>query len=278
MKYEIRELSIGEVLDQAIKVIMDNLAPLILIAFLLQGPLALFSIIGTTFVFKFNPNANDPAALQVMTPAFGMFLAFIGLFNLLIIAPLTNAAMVHAIADAYLGKKLTVGGSFSKAVSRMLPLLGTWLLVFLATFAGTLFCIIPGILCMLWFVLATQVVVLERKAGMAAMERSRELMRGNTLKWIVLLLVLIVIAVGLSIAAAVLGRLTGQFVVRQTLASISQIFMQIVTGAVLVIFYFSARCTNENFDLERLALSFSDDVESGDSMYYDEDDDDIDLI
>ncbi len=256
MKYEIRELSIGKILDQAIKVIMDNLGVLVTIAFALQFPLAIFSVV-VMAMLQFDPG-GDPAALQAaMGPMFFIMMGVIMLLSL-IVTPITNAAMVNAIADAYLGKKPTVGGSFSRAISRFGPLIWTWILVGLATMGGLMLCVLPGILCMIWFALATQVVVLEPLSGVDAMKRSKDLMKGNFGKWFVLMLLVGAITVGISTAGQMIGQLAGNMTVAQILSSFAQIFMGLFGGAVLVIFYFSARCSNENFDLELLASSFGE--------------------
>lgn len=251
MKYEIRELSISGILDQAFKVLMDNFGVLIAIACLLQLPLALFS----TFVmssFQFDP--NDPTSIQALGGDYFVMLGVILLASL-IVTPITNAAMVNAIADAYLGHKPNVGGSFSRALGRIGPLIWTWFLVVLAIMGGLILFIIPGILCMIWFALATQVVVLEPESGFGALQRSKALMRGNAGKWFVLMILLAAIGFGIGIATQLVASLTGSFWTANLLNSLSQILASLLAGAVLVVFYFSARCSNENFDLELLASS-----------------------
>ena len=99
--------------------------------------------------------------------------------SLYVITPITNAALVYAISNAYLEKPISVGESFKKAFQRILPLIGTWFLVGLAIMGGMILFVVPGILAAFWFSLATQVVVIEGVAGFAAMKRSRQLMAGN---------------------------------------------------------------------------------------------------
>ena len=54
---------------------------------------------------------------------------------------------------------------------------------------GLVLCIVPGIIFVLWFLVAVPVVLLERIGGPTAMGRSRELMRGNISKGFVLMFV-----------------------------------------------------------------------------------------
>ena len=62
---------------------------------------------------------------------------------------------------------------------RVLPLLGTQVLVGIVVMLGFLLFIVPGIIFSLWFYVVIPVVVLEGLAGSRAMGRSRELVRGN---------------------------------------------------------------------------------------------------
>ena len=86
------------------------------------------------------------------------------------IGPITNAAVVYAISNAYLEKPISVGGSVKRAFQRILPLIWTWFLVGLAIMGGMILCFVPGILAAFWFALATQVVVIEGVAGIRGHE------------------------------------------------------------------------------------------------------------
>lgn len=273
MKYEIRELSIGGILDQSIQVIMNNFGVLMAIAFSLQLPLAIATLVIMT-AFGFNPG-GDPAAMQAVNPMFFIGLAVIGLLTI-IVTPITNAAMVHAIADAYLGKKPSVGASFSRALTKIGPLIWTWIIVGLAIMGGLIACIIPGILCIIWFSLATQVVVLEPVSGIAAMKRSKELIKGNIGKWFVLMILLAVIGMGIGFGSQMIGGLTQNIMIAQLIQSVSQIVAGLLGAAILVLLYFSARCMHEDFDLELLAASFGESRETdGEFDAFDDDQEDF---
>ncbi|MBD3673263.1 MAG: hypothetical protein HUJ26_07015 [Planctomycetaceae bacterium] len=256
MKYEIRELSVGGILDQAIKVITDNFGVLLTIMCVLQLPLGIASAVVTN---AYIGNGQDmERMMQAATdPSFSMIMMILGLLSLAA-APITNAALVSAIAKAYLGQKPSVGESFSRAMGKIVPLFLTWILVGLAIMGGFILLIIPGILCIIWFALATQVVVLEPKSGAAALGRSKELMRGYAGKWFVLMIVLFVIGAGIGLASQSIGGMTGNALIAGLFSTVGQILAGLFSSAVLVVLYFSARCTHENFDLELLASSFGE--------------------
>lgn len=269
MKYEIRELSVGGILDQAIQVVKDHFGVLLGIASLLQIPLGIVSMIVTSMLMgDIVVQPNNPAAFENFDPSkFFVMFGVLMVLNL-IVTPLTNAATVYAISDAYLGKKPTLGSAYSRALSRFFPLLGTWILLGLAIWGGLILCIVPGILCIIWFALATQVVVLEPRAGVEAMKRSKELMKDNAGKWFVLLLLLGAIGFGINMGSQLVGTLTQSIIATQVVALAGQIVASLFGAAVLVVLYFSARCTHENFDLELLATSFGESQPSESSNFY----------
>jgi len=254
MKYEIRELSVGGMIDQAIKVVMDNFATLLVVMSVLQLPLG---IAGAVITSSYIGDGTDPEkTLEALAdPSFSVIMMVLGLCSL-VAAPITNAAVVSAIAKAYLGEKPSVGESYSRAMGKIVPLFLTWILVGLAIMGGFILLIIPGILCLIWFALATQVVVLEPKSGTSALSRSKELMKGYAGKWFVLILVLAMVGGGIGMASQLIGGLTGSPLIAGLISTVGQIIAGLFSSAVLVVLYFSARCTHENFDLELLASSF----------------------
>lgn len=246
MKYEIRELSLGGILDQAIKVAVDNFVILFVIACIIQVP------VGFPLQLMMGDGSDPEQTMQAFqNPLFwGITLLSIPL------SAISNAAIVTAVAKAYLGQKPTVGESFSRALNKFVPLLLTSILMGLAIFGGLLLCVIPGILCAIWFALATQVVVLESKSGTTALGRSKELMKGYAGKWFVLMIVLGMIGGGVGMGAQLIGQLIGVEILRAITVTLAQTVGFVISSAVLVVLYFSTRCTHENFDLELLASSF----------------------
>jgi len=255
MKYEIRELAISEIFDQAFAVIKDNAGVLLAIVCVLQLPLQVFYAIAMA---PYQLNLQHP---ELTRPPDVNFLIIISVFLVLnlFVGPLTHAALINAIAEAYLGRKPTIGGSFSRALRRFVPLILTWLLVGVVTLGGLVLCVIPGILFIIWLALATVVVVLEPCSSMEALGRSKELMKGYALKWFVLLLVVGAISLGLGTAALLVGIISGYLKIGSVLNAVVQTMgFTLVGGTVLVVLYFSARCTHENFDLDLLAHSFGE--------------------
>jgi hypothetical protein len=249
MRYEIRELKIGGILDQAVKLTKDHFGVLLAITGVLLIP---FDIIGgliqVAMAPTLPPNPTQEQILAASAVALRVSLPIL-LLLVYVVAPITNAALVFAIANAYLEKPISVGGSYKRAFQRLLPLLGTWLLVGLAIMGGFILCFVPGILAAFWFSLATQVVIIEGVGGFAAMKRSKQLMAGNIGTIFVLGLLLGIINVGVQAATAFIPQPHVQAVASGIIAGVLAIF----TTAVGVVFYFSCRCKHEQFDLTLLA-------------------------
>jgi hypothetical protein len=251
MRYTIRELKLGEILDQAVNLTKDHFGVLLAITGVLLIP---FGVIGGLIQAAMMPELPpNPTPEQRMAAGFAILRVSIPilLLTVYLIAPITNAALVYAISNGYLEKPISVGESFKKAFQRILPLIGTWLLVGLAIMGGTILCVVPGILAAFWFALATQVVVIEGVGGFAAMKRSKQLMAGNIGTVFVLGLLIGIVNAVISVAANFIPQPHVEAVVTAIIAGVLVIF----ASAALVVFYFSCRCKHEQFDLALLAQS-----------------------
>ncbi len=270
MQYEVKELSLGGILDQAIRLLRDHAG-------------LLFGIVGVSVVpfstlamFIQQPHLERFQAAQLesggavdpeLLATFMLWNSGLTVISLVIMS-LANAAMIHGIASSYLSRPTTIGECFQRGLSRLLPVLGTTILVFLATFAGFLLLIIPGIFCIYWFMLSQHVTVLESQAGIGAMKRSKALVKGNMGTLFLLTLVL-------GILGAAIGGIAGMIPqphVRIVIQAVVQGVATVIGGCALVVFYFSCRCQKENFDLDVLATAVEDSSPvAEDAMEYDRD-------
>jgi hypothetical protein len=259
MRYTIRELKIGEILDQAVNLTKDHFGVLLGITGVLLIPYGVISgLIVVSMIPKPPPN---PTPEQTMAVSLGVVRTTLPvlLVRLSIITPITNAALIYAIAKAYLAKPISVRESFKLALQRILPLIGTWILVGLIVMGGLILCLVPGILAAFWFALATQVVVIEGVGGLAAMKRSKQLMAGNIGTLFVLGLLLGVIGIGFTIVLALIPEPHVRVIVSSILVGVVTVF----GSAVIVVFYFSCRCKHEQFDLALLAQSVGSATSAG---------------
>jgi hypothetical protein len=248
VNYQIRELSIGEVLDQTVILIKDHfglffgiVASTVVPAYIVLGLLQLEFIASMALTTQGTPTP----------PPLGLFFAFIGFVwvVLLVVMPLANAAMIYAVGSTYLSRPTTVGECLKHGLRRWGPLLWTTILTVLVCIGG-LFLLVVGLFIFAFrFALAQHVTVLENISGGPALKRSRTLMRGNWIKVLVLGLLVFIINYAIAMGA----QLVPQKYVAVVAGAVAQGVITILGACAMVVFYFSARCKHENFDLELLA-------------------------
>jgi hypothetical protein len=173
------------------------------------------------------------------------------LIMFLLVLPLSNGAVVRAIGDSYLEKPTTAGRAMKQALGIWAKLLWTSLLAGLMIMLGLIALIIPGIYLMFRYWFVHQSVVLEGISGGAALKRSGALMKGNYGTAFVLGILILII----SLAAAFAGGFVGSPIVGVVVRILIQTAVFIFSLIAGVVFYFSARCRLESFDLDLLAES-----------------------
>jgi hypothetical protein len=257
MRYEIKSLGVGGILDQAVQLLKNHFALFMGISMCISVPFGLvFGFVTYGLRPQFPPGAaqEDIARIQqeFLLSNFPVIMGMV-FVSMIFVYPLTTGAMIHAVASEYLGNPTTVGASLRRAFRVFLPLLWTSMLMFILVYLGLFLCILPGVLLMFRYALSSQAVVLEGRSGSNALKRSKELMlydrtkNYNTL--FLLWLLLVVIGFGINSGA--------NFIPQPHVAIVVSVLLQAVNGAfwaaALAVFYFSCRCKAENFDLVLLA-------------------------
>ncbi len=261
MRYEIKEMGLGGILDQAIALFKNHFGLLFGIALCLMVPYTLLVSFGLPTLVpalaEMPPNPTPEQAEeyleQIMEALPVMIVVFGGLILLffLIVSPVTEAATIWAVSEAYLDGRPSVSGAMGFAFKRLRSLLWTKLLASLLITLGMLLFIIPGVILAFRYFLASYVVVIEGKSGGEALKRSGQLMKGNAGRVFVL-----------GFLVAIIGSLVGMVVglvpvpeVAMVLSAVVQAILFMFGAAAWVVLYFSALCKHENFDLTLLAES-----------------------
>lgn len=195
---KLRPLTLGELLDRAIRLYRRNFFKFIGIIAIVQIPIAIISLIIGLFTFgDIAQLAADPSALEnvenpleLLGPNFfsGMGASvIIGLISVFLLA-IAMAAVTRLVADAYLGEKTGTLEAYFRIEDRVPALL--WTLVTNFVFGALVFvwAIIPcigwltgfsmlSVLAYIVIPLAVPVVILEGYRGWSALRRAWELMR-----------------------------------------------------------------------------------------------------
>ena len=260
MKYKIQRLTVSEVLNQGIALMRNHFGLLLQIMLILWVPwLVVSGFVQLSMLPQMPPNPTPQDAQRVLQAQLAnlpmlLGITFVGVF---IILPMTNAAMIYAIAELYLNKPVTAFGAMKKGWTRLGPLIWTTILAGLAIWGGLILCVVPGILFGLWFGLCQHVTVLEGISGSAALGRSKALIRNNLGQFLVLGLIIFAISIAITMGASLIPQVHVQLLVNAVVSAITTIF----STAVIVVFYFSCRCSHENIDLEVLAAAVGETIE-----------------
>lgn len=240
----LRPLSLGEVLDVSFGLYRRHAVPLLGVALVTQGPIAILNAYNTAS----GTSGSLFSLLQVILAA---LLSSIGLATTTFIA-----------SDSYLGREVTARGAFRRSLPltfRVLLLaIVTWMLII----AGAVLLIIPGIIVAAGLAVSTQVLVLEKTPSVGgAMGRSWALSKG--LRWKVFVAVaaawLLVV-----IPAAVLGGFYAAVVSSGSTQAVTPGLILLMQGALSIliypffytlftVIYYDMRVRKEGFDLEMLA-------------------------
>jgi len=249
MNYEIRAMSFAEILDTALRLVSNHFVLLVGLMAIANVPTALVAGYIAPAVPQAGEQVSPDEAMQMMTAAGGSFLVTILMLSILY--PIAFAATTYAIGESYRGRDVGFGEALQKGTSNLIALIGTSILVTLFIGLGLLCLIIPGIYLSVAFIAVWPIMIVERRFGMEAINRSRALMSGNLMR-----------ALGVYVVAGLIGAVlggaaqlaVGSIPVVGTIGSpLVQSAVGAYTAAAQMVLYFEVRCRKEGFDLEHLA-------------------------
>jgi hypothetical protein len=268
MGTEMRPRRVGEILDAAIKLYVQNARTLMGAVVVIVVPLQVLYGVVLLSVYS-NPHdisAGFASIGTTVTPAEAHArlgaTAIAQIINLLGNS-LILGACVKALSAAYLGQQPTVRDSLRFGGRRLLPLLVLVILRSIGLVIGFLLLIVPGVWLYAAWSVAVPVLLIEQAGPIRSLGRSRRLVQGS---WWRSAGVLIVAAVlGLVVGGAIEGLLTGAalasghpsigFVVIITVlaAIVSAVLLQPFSAAVVTVLYYDLRIRREGYDLELVA-------------------------
>jgi hypothetical protein len=298
-------MGIGELVDAALTLYRRNFLLIIAIAAVVQVPFAALNLI----LYQLTGVGSDLDAAGLRGGGFGgvsagpqgtltdsQISALKGLFvytgivvalQLLVVLPLSLAAMSRAVSDRYLDRRATLGTAYRAAVRRGGPLLGAILLVMLLVAAElAVFAILLGVsvllgplgallalavvvalgvamaLTVVRSTLFAQAIVIEGVGSLTGIRRSWRLTRGAFWRTLGILAVVFLLqaivggALSLPIAALTSGLSAGlQQAIGQVVQAIGSVFVSPLNLIALTLVYYDMRIRREAFDIEMLAAS-----------------------
>lgn len=280
--YEIRAMSMAEILDTGFQLVKNRFPLLAGISMIGQIPTI---VLLTNFQWMFDPVALQRGEVPDIGAGFLMAMALY-MVGMLALMPFVVGAITGAIGDLYLGAEVTFESASRRGFARMVPLAVAFIIFSIVVLAGMLVAglavaliavvasaVLPGALAgllagigflvalpvfmavamLLGFVpgLLSAVVVLEEESLFDAVQRTGYLVfvtfwRTLGIASTVYLIVLI--------APAGIQFLVGEIpVVGVIIWAAVQAACQAYLFATAVVVYFDIRCRTESFDLEHLA-------------------------
>jgi hypothetical protein len=240
--YQLRPLSIGEILDGALVLLRRHFALVLSIAIVCVGiPTAMDVYIDLTGGGSQNPGLS--LLDRVLT---------------LVGSVLVTGATVRVVSEAYLGRTPLFGDAMRFAGSRFGTILGANIMSGLLTILATLALVIPGIVVACGYSVAGEAAALESGSSGEALRRSWDLTKGFRWKALALGVVsiglILVVYVGAGVLGGVLGAVMGGLdaVLAVIAACVSLLIYPLITF-VFTLFYYDLRVRKEAFDLEMLS-------------------------
>ncbi len=240
--YQLRPLSIGEILDGALVLLRRHFALVLGIAVVCEGiPTAMDVYIDLTGGGSQNPGLS----------LLDRLLTLVG-------SVLVTGATVRVVSEAYLGRTPLFGDAMGFAGSRFGTILGANIMSGFLTVLAILALVIPGIVVACGYSVAAEAAALESGSASEALRRSWDLTKGFKWKALALGVVSIGLILVVYLGAGVLGGIMGEVVggldaVLAVLAACVSLLIYPVISCVFTLFYYDLRVRKEGFDLEMLS-------------------------
>ena len=273
--FDLQPMSIGDILDRTIRLyrrgFLHNIA-IVAVPYILVIPGAV--LFGSALYFQ-----GDPRMLlrPGLIGTIGILvLAFVWLYFM------SMGALARSVSERYLGETPTVAGCYGVVLRRSFSLIWAYILASLVwgglailmavvvpitmfispivTGVGVVVLFVVLVVAFIRFLLITQIIVIEDVRGVASVQRSWALMRGNFWRAIVILVFSIVVSFVLSFVlnfpGGILSELIGGpvgAVIRQLFSQLSQILVSPIFDIAITLLYYDSRIRNEAFDLQIMA-------------------------
>lgn len=224
----VRPMRLGSLLGLALRVTRDHWRLLLLLALLSYGPAFLLGRAMARMV-------DEEALWETTTAGCSIALAYI-----LLLAPLSQAAITYAVTEIHLGRPISFRQSLRAGLPIYWAMVGTYTAWGCAMLLGLLL-LVPGVYLMALSVFLFPVMVIERNFGTTALRRCRSLGRGQFLR----VLAVFAVAQGFAVAGSLGGNLPLTTPVRTALEIVLSLLGAIYGPVLEVLFYLETRARME---------------------------------
>ena len=235
-----REFRVGSAMSKTITVLSRNLLTFCIVTTIASLPVVL--LFNTPVLVR---SANSTAGIWI--------LAGIALWQVLY--ALSQAIVLYGAFEDIRGRPVDLVASFGQGSRRFLPVIGVGLLMAFLGGLAALLLIVPGLILLTMWYVATPVCVVERIGPWKSLRRSAALTKGNRWKLFgMMVLVAIISLVGQSLVSG-LTAMTGV-----TIGLVANLLWSALIGAFSailgVVTYHDLRVAKEGVDTDQIAAVF----------------------
>jgi hypothetical protein len=239
------DFRVGRILSRTSSVLSRNFLPFFIVTAIANLPGALLIKIST-----------DPANLTPEAAFGSLGLIFVGLILTVVLNVLCQAIVLYGAFQDMRGRPVNLVESLQVGFARFFPIIGLAIVAYFLITLASMLLIIPGlILLTMWFV-ATPACVVERLGPIRSMRRSSQLTKGH--RWKVFGLILLVAVLGSIIIGVI--NLGFELMAGPIGALIAGVVLNGIWGAfyaiAVVVTYHDLRVAKEGINIEQIAAVF----------------------
>jgi hypothetical protein len=239
------DFRVGRILSRTSSVLSRNFLPFFIVTAIANLPGALLIKIST-----------DPANLTPEAAFGSLGLIFVGLILTVVLNVLCQAIVLYGAFQDMRGRPVNLVESLQVGFARFFPIIGLAIVAYFLITLASMLLIVPGlILLTMWFV-ATPACVVERLGPIRSMRRSSQLTKGH--RWKVFGLILLVAVLGSIIIGVI--NLGFELMAGPIGALIAGVVLNGIWGAfyaiAVVVTYHDLRVAKEGSNIEQIAAVF----------------------
>jgi hypothetical protein len=239
------DFRVGRVLNRTSSVLSRNFLPFFVVTAIANLPGALLIKVSS------DPDSTSPEAVFQ-----NLGLIMIGLILTIVLNVLCQAVVLYGAFQDMRGRPVNLAESLQVGFRRFFPIIGLAIVMYFLIMLGTMLLIVPGlILLTMWFV-ATPVCVVETLGPIKSMRRSSQLTKGH--RWKIFGLILLVAVMGSVIIGGI--NLSLEAMAGPILSLIGGVLLNGVWGAfnaiAVVVTYHDLRVAKEGTNIEQIAAVF----------------------
>lgn len=238
------KLQWGQTVSQTISIYFRNFVPFFLITLVAYSPVI---IVGLLSMFQV---AQDDATSDL----FIALLTFAGIIVAVLAVPFATSAMTFGVLRDLRRRSFSVSEALTVGLKVMLTVFLVALLQGLAVAAGSMLCLIPGIIVAVMLSVSVPVAVEERPGALASLNRSSELTKGQRGEIFMVLFSIGVPNFGLAFAISMLG--TWSPLISWALDTIRGILYTGISATAAAYIYYQLRSIKESLDIDEMASVF----------------------